>query len=90
MLSPAFLSGQTTSTLWPDGVHRLLEHENLVFLAELADQHQDLLARHNAPPCLACENLAIGAVPVNRQTRDHARLALGLGPPVAQSRSSTV
>ncbi len=27
-----------------DGVHGLLEHENLVLLAELADQHQYLLA----------------------------------------------
>src|SRR5262249_24643368 len=29
-----------------DGVHGLLEHENLVFFAELADQHQNLLAWH--------------------------------------------
>ncbi len=27
-----------------DGVHRLLEDENLVFFAELSDQHQDFLA----------------------------------------------
>src|SRR5579863_3693467 len=32
------------------GVHRLLEHEDLVLLAELPDQHQNLLARHDAPP----------------------------------------
>jgi len=29
-----------------DGMHGLLEHEDLVFLAELADQHQDRLTGH--------------------------------------------
>ena len=50
-----------------DRMHGLLEDENLVFLAELADQHQYLLARHpflpfalrfiSAPeimPCILC------------------------------------
>src|SRR5208283_2158471 len=44
---------------------RLFEHENLIFLAEFADQHQDLLARHSAPPSPACLSLAITAAVVN-------------------------
>lgn len=32
--------------LMADRMHRLLEDEDLVFFAELADQHQNFLARH--------------------------------------------
>ncbi len=34
----------------PDGVHRLLEHEYLILLTELADEHQYFLSRHSFLP----------------------------------------
>src|SRR6185437_8288481 len=48
------------------GVHRLLEHEDLVLLAELPDQHQNLLARHDAPPSSVRLSFAMTEAPVNQ------------------------
>src|SRR5262249_49750117 len=72
--------------LWADdmdgvanGLHRLLEDEDLVFLAELADQHQDLLAGHHFPPILAVPRsfacIRAGSSPLKRRTHDADREA---------------
>ena len=58
--------------LVPDRLQRLLKHEDLVLLAELADQHQDPL-RHRPPPEIivhapAHRIVEIGAAPVKART----------------------
>jgi hypothetical protein len=37
-----------------DGVHRLFEDKDLVFLGKVADEHENFLAGHAMPPPLIC------------------------------------